>query len=51
VTLRHWGRPEDVANLICFPSSDLASHITGTMVDVSGCRFATQMRWVTHREQ
>ena len=36
LTLRRWGSPKDVANLICFLSSDLASYITGTMVDVSG---------------
>src|SRR5690606_22127968 len=31
LTLRRWGKAEDVANLICFLSSDLASYITGTM--------------------
>lgn len=42
LTLRRWGQAQDVANLICFLSSDLASYITGTMVDVSGGKFATQ---------
>ena len=50
LTLRRWGSPKDVANLICFLSSDLASYITGTMIDVSGGKFATQMPWVAHRE-
>jgi 3-oxoacyl-[acyl-carrier protein] reductase len=50
LTLRRWGSPADVANLICFLSSDLASYITGTMIDVSGGKFATQMPWVSHRE-
>ena len=50
LTLRRWGSAKDVANLICFLSSDQASYITGTMIDVSGGKFATQMPWVVHRE-
>lgn len=50
LTLRRWGSPQDVANLICFLSSDLASYITGTMIDVSGGKLATQMPWLAHRE-
>ena len=34
--------PADVANLICFLASDLAGYITGTMIDISGGKFATQ---------
>jgi NAD(P)-dependent dehydrogenase (short-subunit alcohol dehydrogenase family) len=30
------GRPEDIANLALFLSSDAASYITGQMVSVSG---------------
>lgn len=42
LTLRRWGDPQDVANLICFLASDLAGYITGTMIDISGGKFATQ---------
>ena len=42
LTLRRWGTPADVANLICFLASDLAGYITGTMIDISGGKFATQ---------
>ena len=42
VTLRRWGAAEDVANLVCFLASDLAGYITGTLIDVSGGKFATQ---------
>ncbi len=49
LTLRRWGDPADVANLICFLASDLAGYITGTMIDVSGGKFATQMPWVAYR--
>ncbi|WP_375433276.1 SDR family NAD(P)-dependent oxidoreductase [uncultured Friedmanniella sp.] len=42
LTLRRWGTPQDVANLLCFLASDLASYITGTLVDVSGGKLATQ---------
>ena len=43
LTLRHWGEARDVANLICFLASDLAGYITGTMIDVSGGKLATQI--------
>lgn len=43
LTLRRWGRKEDIANLICFLASDLAGYITGTMIDVSGGKLATQI--------
>ena len=49
LTLRRWGTPEDVANLLVFLASDFAGYITGTMIDVSGGKFATQMPWVAHR--
>jgi 3-oxoacyl-[acyl-carrier protein] reductase len=50
LTLRRWGSPADVANLICFLASDLAGYITGTMIDVSGGKFATQMPSVAYRD-
>ena len=49
LTLRRWGEPADVANLICFLASDLASYITGTMIDVSGGKFATQFPYLAYR--
>jgi 3-oxoacyl-[acyl-carrier protein] reductase len=43
LTLRRWGGPQDVANLVCFLASDLAGYITGTLIDVSGGKLATQI--------
>jgi NAD(P)-dependent dehydrogenase (short-subunit alcohol dehydrogenase family) len=43
LSLRRWGRPEDVADLVCFLASDAAGYITGTLVDVSGGKLSTQM--------
>jgi 3-oxoacyl-[acyl-carrier protein] reductase len=43
LTLRHWGEAKDVAQLICFLSSDLAGYITGAMIDISGGKLATQI--------
>lgn len=43
LTIRRWGRPEDVADLLCFLGSDFAGYITGTLVDVSGGKLATQI--------
>jgi 3-oxoacyl-[acyl-carrier protein] reductase len=42
LTLRRWGAAEEVADLVCFLASDAARYITGTMVDVSGGKLATQ---------
>jgi 3-oxoacyl-[acyl-carrier protein] reductase len=43
LTIRRWETPEDVANLVCFLASDQAGYITGTLIDVSGGKLATQM--------
>ena len=43
LTLRRWETPDDVADLILFLASDAAGYITGTLVDVSGGKFATQI--------
>ncbi|WP_308491674.1 SDR family NAD(P)-dependent oxidoreductase [Microbacterium terrisoli] len=43
LTLHRWGRPEDIANLVCFLSSDRASYITGALIDISGGKLATQL--------
>lgn len=42
LTLRRWGAAQEVANLTLFLASDLASYITGTLIDVSGGKLATQ---------
>ncbi|TVQ25136.1 MAG: SDR family oxidoreductase [Spirochaetaceae bacterium] len=43
LSIRRWQTAEDVAHLICFLASDQASYITGTLVDVSGGKLATQI--------
>jgi 3-oxoacyl-[acyl-carrier protein] reductase len=43
LTIRRWGSPDDIANLVCFLASDQAGYITGTLIDVSGGKLATQM--------
>lgn len=43
LTLRRWGDPADIAHLLCFLASDYAAYITGTVIDISGGKFATQM--------
>src|SRR5215813_1368246 len=43
LTLRRWGHARDVANALCFLASDLAGYITGTMIDLSGGKLATQL--------
>lgn len=48
LTIRRWGEPRDVANLICFLASDLADYITGTLIDVSGGKLATQRPYAAY---
>jgi 3-oxoacyl-[acyl-carrier protein] reductase len=48
LSLRRWGEAQDVANLLCFLASDLAGYITGTLVDVSGGKLATQVPAVAY---
>ena len=43
LALRRWGEPDEVADLVCFLASDAARYITGTLVDVSGGKLATQL--------
>lgn len=43
LTLRRWGDKRHVTDLICFLASDRAEYITGTMIDVSGGKLATQI--------
>jgi 3-oxoacyl-[acyl-carrier protein] reductase len=50
LTLRKWGDKKDVAHLICFLASDYASYITGTMIDVSGGKLATQVPRVAYEK-
>ncbi|MEE2683083.1 MAG: SDR family oxidoreductase [Actinomycetota bacterium] len=36
VPLGKWGTPEEIANVICFLASDLASYVTGQVIRVDG---------------
>jgi len=42
LSIREWGRAEDIASLVIFLSSDQARYITGTTIDASGGKFAVQ---------
>jgi 3-oxoacyl-[acyl-carrier protein] reductase len=48
LSLREWGSKEDIANLICFLASDQARYITGTLIDISGGKLATQIPRVAY---
>lgn len=43
LTLRRWGTAREVSELLVFLASDKSSYITGTMIDVSGGKLATQL--------
>ncbi len=36
ISLRKFGKTEDVANLVCFLASDLSSYITGQTISIDG---------------
>lgn len=48
LSLRRWGRPEDIASLIVFLASDQAAYITGSHIDISGGKFAVQFPQVAY---
>jgi 3-oxoacyl-[acyl-carrier protein] reductase len=43
LTLRRWESTDDLGDLICFLASDKAGYITGTLIDISGGKLATQV--------
>jgi 3-oxoacyl-[acyl-carrier protein] reductase len=43
LTLRRWGDAQEVCDLLCFLASDASRYITGTVIDVSGGKLATQL--------
>jgi 3-oxoacyl-[acyl-carrier protein] reductase len=42
LSLREWGRADDIASLVVFLASDQARYITGAHIDASGGKFAVQ---------
>lgn len=42
LSIREWGKAEDIASLVIFLSSNQARYITGTLIDASGGKFAVQ---------
>jgi len=51
LSLRRWGDPEDIASLVCFLASDQAGYITGSTINISGGKFATQLPWAAYRDK
>ncbi|MFC0682694.1 SDR family NAD(P)-dependent oxidoreductase [Lysobacter korlensis] len=43
LSLRRWGEAGEIADLLCFLASDHAAYITGSLVDISGGKLATQI--------
>lgn len=43
LSLRRWETADDVADLLVFLASDASAYITGTLLDVSGGKLATQI--------
>lgn len=43
LTLRRWGSATEVADLVCFLASEHAGYLTGSLIDISGGKLATQI--------
>jgi 3-oxoacyl-[acyl-carrier protein] reductase len=43
LSLRRWGKEQEIANLLVFLASDYAAYITGAMIEASGGKLATQI--------
>jgi 3-oxoacyl-[acyl-carrier protein] reductase len=43
LSIRRWERADDVADVLTFYASDAAGYVTGTLIDVSGGKLATQI--------
>lgn len=43
LTLRRWGTAAEVADLVCFLAGEPAGYITGSLIDISGGKLATQI--------
>ena len=50
LTVRRWGVAADIADLVCFLASDASSYITGTLIDISGGKLATQFPQRAYRQ-
>lgn len=50
LAVRRWETPDDIASLLVFLSSDQAAYITGTLIDISGGKFAVQFPEIAYRE-
>lgn len=42
LSIREWGKPEDIASLVIFLASEKSRYITGTLIDASGGKFSVQ---------
>lgn len=49
LSLRRFGRPEDVANAICFLASEPAGYITGSTIEVTGGKLSIQRPGDEHK--
>lgn len=49
LSIREWGKAEDIASLIIFLASDQARYITGAHIDASGGKFAVQFAKYAHQ--
>lgn len=49
ISLKRFGKPDDIANLVLFLASDVSDYITGAIIDITGGNLIVQRPWESYK--